>query len=264
MSYAPIDSVPTLSVADLQYRRRPSFYQPDSIQVDSRFTAFLISASGMTWDDRVLEVACGTGTATIAFAERCKLAVGLETRADAMARARATALTRQVANVSFVAGELERMPLADGAFTGALCRFSFHHFVNPERVFAEMARVVAPSGWMVVSDMTAADDPDQAAFHNRLERLCDPTHTRTLAASEFEQMFASHGFRVSMKIARDSRITLYDWVRFGAPPAENVVELREIVEASVGLDQPGLKLIRDRDEVRLLHTSVSFVLERDG
>src|ERR1700734_2015424 len=136
MSYAPIDSVPTLSVADLQYRRRPSFYQPDAIQVDSRFTVFLISASGMTWDDRVLEVACGTGTATIAFAERCKFAVGLETRADAMARARATALTRQVANVSFVAGELERMPLADGAFTGALCRFSFHHFVNPELVFA--------------------------------------------------------------------------------------------------------------------------------
>ena len=264
MSDAPYDPAPALSVAERQYRRRQSFYQPDAIPMDGRFTAFLISASGMTRADRVLEVACGTGASTIAFAERCRAAVGLEIRADAMAQARLEALARKIANASFVTGELERMPLADGAFTGAICRFSFHHFVHPERVFAEMARVVAPAGWMVVSDMTASGDPDQAEFHNRLERLCDPTHTRTLPASEFERMFAEHGFRISMKIARDSRITLNDWIRFGAPPPENVAQLRQIVEAAAGLDQPGLKLIRDRDEIRILHNSVSFVLERDG
>jgi len=262
MSNVPTESVPALSAAERQYRRRQSFYQPDAVPMDNRFTAFLISASGVTRDDRVLEIACGTGAATIAFAERCKAAVGLEIRADAMVRARLDALTRKVGNASFVTGELERMPLADSSFTGAICRFSFHHIVNPQRVFAEMARVVAPAGWMVVSDMTASDDPDQAEFHNQLERLCDPTHARTLPTSEFEQMFAEHGFRISMKIARDSRITLNDWIRFGAPPAENVGRLREIVEASVGLDQPGLKLIRDRDEIRLLHNSISFVLER--
>jgi ubiquinone/menaquinone biosynthesis C-methylase UbiE len=264
MSYDPNNSFPSLSVAERQYRRRESAYQPEAVPIDGRFTAFLISASGMTRADRVLEVACGTGASTIAFAERCKAAVGLEIRADAMARARLDALNRNVGNASFVVGELERMPLVDASFTGAICRFSFHHFVSPPRVFAEMARVVAPTGWMVVSDMTASDDPDQAEFHNRLERLADPTHARTLAASEFEQMFAEHGFRISMKIARDSRISLNDWIRFGAPPPENVANLREIVEASVGLDQPGLKLIRDRDEIRLLHNSVSFVLERDG
>jgi ubiquinone/menaquinone biosynthesis C-methylase UbiE len=264
MSDVPTESNPALSVAEGQYRRRNSFYQPDAVPMDSRFTAFLISASGMTRSDRVLEVACGTGVSTVAFAERCKAAVGLEIRAGAMARARLDALNRKVGNASFVTGELERMPLADGSFSGAICRFSFHHFVHPERVFAEMARVVAPTGWMVVSDMTASDDPEQAEFHNRLERLCDPTHARTLPASEFERMFTEHGFRISMKIARDSRITFNDWIRFGAPPPENVAHLREIVEASVGLDQPGLKLIRDRDEIRLLHNSISFVLERDA
>ena len=264
MSYDPNDSFPSLSAAERQYRRRPSAYQPDALPMDGRFTAFLISASGMTRADRVLEVACGTGASTIAFAERCKAAVGLEIRADAMARARLDALARSVGNASFVTGELERMPLADASFTGAICRFSFHHFVNPERVFAEMARVVAPTGWMVVSDMTASNDAEQAEFHNRLERLCDPTHARTLPASEFERMFTEHRFRISMKIARDSRITLNDWLKFGAPPPENVAQLREIVEGSVGLDQPGLKLIRDRGEIRLMHNSISFVLERDG
>jgi SAM-dependent methyltransferase len=257
-------AVPDLSVAERQYRRRPSYYAPDAIPMDGRFIAFLISASGMTRQDRVLEVACGTGGATMAFAERCQAAVGLEIRADAMAFAHSIALERKIANATFVTGELERMPLADGSFTGALCRFSFHHFANPERIFAEMSRVVARDGWMVVSDMTASEDPDQAAFHNRLERLCDPTHARTLAASEFERMFAEYGFRISMKIARDSRISLDDWLRFGAPPPENREELRTTIEAAVGLDQPGLKVLRDRDTIRLLHSSISFVLERDG
>jgi ubiquinone/menaquinone biosynthesis C-methylase UbiE len=265
MSYASVAlDLPALSVAERQYRRRPSYYNPDAVQMDERFIAFLISASGITRKDRVLEVACGTGGAATAFAQRCKLAVGLEIRADAMVRARVTALERKVANALFVTGELERMPLADGLFDGALCRFSFHHFVNPMKVFAEMSRVVAKDGWMVVADMTASEDPNQAAFHNRIERLCDPTHTRTLAASEFERMFADEGFRISMKIARDSRITLDDWLRFGAPPPENRAELRKMVEGAEGLDQPGLKILRDRDTIRLLHSSVSFVLERDG
>jgi hypothetical protein len=115
---------------------------------------------------------------------------------------------------------------------------------------------------MVVSDMTASEDAAEALFHNRLERLCDPTHARTLAASEFERMFADHGFGVSMKIVRDSRITLDDWLRFGAPPKENRAQLRAMVEAAVGLDQPGLKVLCDRETIRLLHSSVSFVLER--
>lgn len=254
--------VPQLSAAERQYRRRSSYYQPDAVPMDQRFIAFLISASGMTRDDRVLEVACGTGAGTMAFAARCQASVGLEIHADAMAYARKEALKREIGNASFVTGELERMPFTDGSFTGALCRFSFHHCVNPERVFAEMSRVVARDGWMTVSDMTASEDAGQAAFHNRLERLCDPTHARTLAASEFEAMFAEHGFRVSMKIARDSRISLDDWLRFGAPPPEHKEELRKMIEGAVGLDQPGLKVLRDRGTIRLLHSSVSFVLER--
>src|SRR5271155_2208671 len=113
MSSAQAESLetPVLSTADRQFRRRPSAYAPNGIPMDPRFIAFLISASGMTRNDRVLEIACGTGAATIAFAERCGAAVGLDVRADALAWGLRQALERKVANASFVAGEMERMPL---------------------------------------------------------------------------------------------------------------------------------------------------------
>jgi ubiquinone/menaquinone biosynthesis C-methylase UbiE len=253
----------TITTAQRQFRRRPIAYSYSPGPADQKFTAFLISIAGAAKSDNVLEVACGAGATTMAFAERCASATGLDVVAQPLIRARATASERGIGNARFAVGEVERIPFADGAFSGAVCRFSFHHFVNPERVFASMARVVAPGGWMVIADMAASEDPAQAAFHNRLERLCDPTHSRTLPISEFERMFAEHGFRLAMKVDRDARLTVDDWIRFGGAPAENIVELRALVESAIDDDNPGLRFMRDGNQIRMIHTSMSYVIEKE-
>jgi len=257
------DSFGNLSTAQQQFRRRPASYAMPATAMDGKFAAFMISISGVGKADNVLDVACGSGSTTIAFAERCKSAVGIDVVAEPLARARAQAASRGIANAAFTLSEVERFPFCDGAFTGAICRFSFHHFVNPERVFAEMARVVAPGGWMVIADMTSSEDRDRAAFQNQLERLCDPTHMRTLPVSEFERMFAEHGFRTVMKVARDARMTVDDWIRFGGASPENAARLRELVESSIDTDRAGLRFTRDGDTIRLVHPGVSFVIEKE-
>ncbi len=252
---------PAGSVAQ-QFRRNPDSFARMPADADAEFLHYMVSISGVAATDRVLDVACGPGSCTLAFAARCASAVGLDVSAALIERARAEAVRRGVANAGFTVGEVERMPFADAAFGAAVCRFSFHHCVRPERVFAEMSRLVRPHGWMVIVDVTAAEDPAKAALHNELERLCDPTHARTLAASEFERMFAAHGFRVAMKIARKARTTAENWMRFGGAPAENAARLRGMLEDAVEGDRPGLSLMRDAGTIRLIHTSVSFVLER--
>jgi ubiquinone/menaquinone biosynthesis C-methylase UbiE len=249
-------------LVDQQFRRNPDSFARMPTDADAKFLQYMVSISGVALHDNVLDVACVNGACTMAFGARCRRAVGLDVSPELIARARTEAARRGCANVDFVAGEVERMPFADATFDAAVCRFSFHHCVHPERVFAEMARVVKPHGWMVIVDMTAAEDPARAALHNELERLCDPTHARTLAVSEFERIFAAHGFRVAMKIARKSRTTAEDWMRFGGAPAENAPRLRAMLEESVDGGGPGLSLMRDGDTIRLMQTSVSFVLER--
>jgi ubiquinone/menaquinone biosynthesis C-methylase UbiE len=186
--------------------------------------------------------------------------VGIDVVADPLRRARREAESRKLNNVEFAQSEIERIAFLDGAFTGAICRFSFHHFVNPQTVFAEMVRVVAPGRWMMIADMTAPDDPEQAGLHNQMERLCDPTHARALPVAEFEEMFTAYGFRVVMKIARDSRLAVDDWLRFGGTSAENAAQLRTMVAAALESGKPS-RFIRDGDNVRVVHTSVSFVIE---
>ena len=252
--------------AAAQFRRDPATFARMtalmSSSADAKFLQYMVSISGVARDERVLEVACGSGACTLAFAERCGLAIGLDPSVDLVAQARAAAARHGAGNVVFMVGEIERMAFRDAAFDAAVCRFAFHHFTNPARVFAEMARVVGPRGWMVVVDVTASEDPAEAALHNELERLCDPTHVRMLAASDFERIFAAEGFTVAMKIARQSLSTVEEWTTFGDPPPENIPIIRAILEDAVDEDRPGLTLQRDAGTIRLMHTSVSFVLER--
>ncbi len=258
-----MDDTVGLSVAQRQFRRRPSAYLMAPRPADQKFLGFMISAAGVTRSDRVLDVACGSGSATLAFAERCAGTVGIDVLDEPLRRARDEAAERKINNAAFTLSEMERLAFADGAFTGAICRFSFHHFVNPQKVFAEMARVVAPVGWIMISDMTAPEDPEQAELHNQMERLCDPTHARALPASEFERMFAESGFRLAMKVARDSRIAVDDWVNFGGTPPENTDRLRAMAAAAADRDGSS-RFTRKGATLRVTHTSVSFVIEKEG
>lgn len=257
-----MDDLQRLASLERQFRRRPQSYRGAPGSGELKFIAFLVSTAGAGRDDSVLDVACGTGALTLAFADRCRSAVGIDIMAPALRKARVQAEQRNLANVEFTLGELERMPFADGSFTGATCRFSFHHIVNPARVFAEMSRVVGPDGWMVISDMTASEEAAKAELHNELERLADPTHARTLAASEFEDIFAAHGFRTVMKIARDARTTVDEWIGFNDTSADDAARIRELMEGSLEGDRAGLRAIRDGATIRTIRTSMTFVIER--
>jgi ubiquinone/menaquinone biosynthesis C-methylase UbiE len=251
------DAVPPVAQ---QFRRNPNSFA--RMPAEAEFLHYVVSTSGATREDRVLDVLCGAGACTLAFAARCRRAVGLEVSAELVRRAREEAARLNVQNAAFTVGEIERMPFDDGAFDAAVCRFSFHHAVHPERVFAEMARVVRAPGWMLLVDVTASEDPAKAALHNQLERLCDPTHARTLSVSEFERIFGAHGFKVAMKIGRKARSTVEDWLKMAAAPQENISALRAMVEDAVEGDRAGLGLVREAGTILITHNSMIFVLER--
>ena len=263
LSGVPAETETRRLTARQQFRRRRAAYQMPTSPSDQKFIAFLISISGVARNDLVLELACGTGNTTIAFAERCGHAIGVDVLEEPLKTARTIAAERPVENIDFIISEVEQLSFAGDTFNGAVCRFSFHHFVNPGRVFSELARVVGPGGWMVIADMVASEDPAKADLHNQMERLCDPTHSRTLPASEFERMFTEHGFRIALKIERDARLTLEDWIRFGGASPDNAVRLRQMAARAIDQDGAGLKFTREANQIRLVHNSASFVLEKE-
>lgn len=102
--------------------------------------------------DDVLEIGPGPGVTTDALEERRPRLTCVEIDPELAA---ALARRKRGTQVEVVEGDATRLPFEDDRFSAAVSCTMLHHVPSPElqdRVFAELARVLAPGGWLVGSD----------------------------------------------------------------------------------------------------------------
>lgn len=246
-----------------QFTRQADAYARMTQTTDERGLRRLVEVAGVTAEERVLDVACGPGFFTAALAAVAREVVGLDATEALLDIARAGAAERQLANMSFRQGEAERMPLENDAFDLTTCRAAFHHFPEPARVLAEMKRVVRPGGRILIADILASDDTAEAALHNRIERLCDPTHTRALGEGEFASMFDEAGLTVALRKEGAIGYDLEEWMEHGGPDEDAAVEIRRLMTESMRGDAAGLAVEMKGGRIRFRHRTVVYMLACD-
>jgi ubiquinone/menaquinone biosynthesis C-methylase UbiE len=139
-----------------------------------------LAAVGLTGDDALLDVGCGTGAASRAASAVADLVVGVDLAPEMIRRA--TELATGVENVRFFVADSEQLPFGDGAFTAVLCSNSFHHYPDPLRAVREMGRVLATGGRLVIGDACA--DLRTARIADAVLRRIEPGHVRLYGSSE--------------------------------------------------------------------------------
>ncbi len=118
---------------------------------DPRWRQAMIDAIDPEPGQRILDVATGTGMVAFALAQRGAEVTGLD-QSDAMlgvAQARLTQRRqrgRAPGRVTFVSGEAERLPFADGQFDGLTFTYLLRYVDDPPGTMRELARVVKPGG----------------------------------------------------------------------------------------------------------------------
>ena len=200
-----------------QFTRQADAYVRMQQTRDEASLRVLVTLTGVKPGHRVLDVACGPGFLTLEFAGVCAEAVGIDATEEFVARAGKEARRRGIENARFEAGDADALSFESESFDVVSCRAAFHHFARPERVLSEMHRVVKRGGRVLIADMLASEDPARAEVHNRIERLCDPTHVRALAASEFEAMFEAAGLRVVLNPTSKLEYHVDEWIDHGGP-----------------------------------------------
>jgi demethylmenaquinone methyltransferase / 2-methoxy-6-polyprenyl-1,4-benzoquinol methylase len=116
---------------------------------DPRWRQALVGAIDPDANQRVLDVATGTGLVASALVRRGGCAViGVDQSEQMLARARSrleydTALDDRV---TFVRGEAERLPFADAEFDGLTFTYLLRYVDDPAATMHELARVVKPEG----------------------------------------------------------------------------------------------------------------------
>jgi SAM-dependent methyltransferase len=108
-------------------------------------------------DGRVLDLGCGVGHSYRELAPRETVGVDLDPAALA-GQDRET-----------VAADMRRLPMADGSFASVLSVQSLEHVPDPERVLAEVVRILAPGGRAIFVT------PNRLTF-GRPDEIIDPYH----------------------------------------------------------------------------------------
>ena len=122
--------------------------------ITTRVIEHLLDAAEAERGMRVLDVATGPGYVAAAAAVRGADVVGVDVAAEMVALAR-----RLHPELEFRQADAERLPFADGSFDVVLGNFLILHVGRPERVAAELARVLASDGRLA---LTTWDIPERA------------------------------------------------------------------------------------------------------
>jgi ubiquinone/menaquinone biosynthesis C-methylase UbiE len=169
-------------VAELEEARRA-----DLAERVARF----VEAGG---EERALDAGTGTGALAFALAPIVADVVGVDLVSELLDEGRKRA--SEFPNVSFVEGDVTKLPADLGEFDLSGSMRTLHHVSRPELAVAELARVTRRGGRILVVDQLAPNDPLDALDLNRFERARDPTHERTLADADFRQLFEANDLRL--------------------------------------------------------------------
>src|SRR5438093_8506170 len=215
-----------------QFTRQAVPFSTSSTIKDEEALRLLVEASGAGPDDTVLDVACGGGIVVCAFARVVRHATGIDLTPAMLDRARVLQAEQGLHNVSWQLGDVTPLPYPDGAFTIACSRFAFHHFLDPAAVLAEMSRVCAPGGTVVVADTDASADAAKAAEFNRMEILRDPSHARAMPSTELRGFFRSAGLGEPRMASYELRDTLDNLLARSFPDPGDDGKIRETFAGS--------------------------------
>lgn len=116
--------------------------------VNEGFDEPLLDAAGITGEDRVLDLGCGSGQTTRRAALRAPRGhvLGLDLSGPMLAEARSRAEREGVANVSFAQGDAQVHPFGAGAFDAAVSRYGVMFFADPVAAFGNIGRALRPGG----------------------------------------------------------------------------------------------------------------------
>jgi ubiquinone/menaquinone biosynthesis C-methylase UbiE len=111
--------------------------------------------------DTVLDIGCGGGIDTVLAARRTGpggRVVALDFLPEMLERTRDAARAAGLENVEPLEGEMESIPLPDGAVDLVISNGVINLSARKSRVFAECARVLRPGGAFCVSDLCVEQD----------------------------------------------------------------------------------------------------------
>ena len=153
-----------------------------------RIIELAIPKMELTGGDRILDLACGAGLASRLMASLPGTrVVGMDISDGMLRHARNQSV--KFPNITFTCGPAEQVPFADNFFSKVLSVEAFYYFEHPDRVLAELQRVLGPQGRLFLLICLYSDHKDSL---KTVDSVNVPVQVRSIA--EYKALLEQGGW----------------------------------------------------------------------
>lgn len=244
------------SIIDQFTKQAVPFSQKTVMSSDAIFQ-LLLEMCAVTAQDTVLDVACGPGLTACAVAKVARHVTGIDLTPAMIERARTRQAEQGLTNLSWQVGDVYALPFADELFSLVLTRFSFHHFLDPAAVLAEMMRVCATGGRVMVWD--SVPEASKAAAYNQLEKLKDPSHARALTEEELLSIIRAAGLTALKTAPFNLEFALEQQLAGMFPDPGDDERIRQIYTDNLTTDTVGMGVHRRGEAIHFHYPTMIVV-----
>ncbi len=244
-----------------QFGRQAEAYSKGNIFVDGVHLSEVVRRSGVTKKDRVLDIATGSGFLALEFAKSADRVIGADLTRNMLLHAREKQKNSGLENTVFLLSDVESLPFTDESFDIVSCRFAFHHFPDPVKALREMKRVCKTHGRIVLIDGVSSEDREKSLFHNRIEKLRDPSHVRIYMLSEMEHMLNNIGVTITDITHWEISQDFGDWMKRAGAGGKETEAIKRLMKESVEGDSTGLRVNLEDGRLGFTYDTVILVAE---
>ncbi|HEY6872552.1 MAG TPA: class I SAM-dependent methyltransferase [Geobacteraceae bacterium] len=195
-----------------QFDKQAHKFDEWSVTRNTKILDSLYNFFGIESDDRLLDVACGTGAFAIHAAQRTRLVRGVDISEGMIGIAIEEAKKNELDNVDFFRSDVEKLPFDDCMFDSVVSKSAFHHMKNSGTVFGEMKRCCVPGGRICLEDVILYGEKKLDGYFELLECEIDDCHHCSLSRRAMVDLYRGNGIEVTRIFESVSDLNFFDYI----------------------------------------------------
>ncbi len=213
-------------------------------------------------NDRVIDIACGSGDFLIACSEKIGKSKGIDISKKLIEIAHISSKNKHVNNLSFEVKNIEQEENIKGeSYDAIVCRMAMHHFEHTDLAFEKSLTYAAQECKVAMQDIVAHDVEIVDRYFDKLEKYIDQTHKSIISKDDFEYLFRKNEIDIEKAVVLEREIILDKYIQHAKQSPEQIQKLdKHIIE---GMSNPIIrKYIYKKDNITVFKRKILLIKGR--